>query len=112
MWENYPLLTELYDAAWLGTHYGVGRFSIGFPANALPTEQVRLRMELLTWHWELNPDRTASEATPPISTGIGEEISITFAGAAYSLPTKDRTVSIGISRMRSPSGERMKPWRS
>ena len=39
--------------AWLGTHYGVGRFSIRFPANALPTEQVRLRMELLTWHWEL-----------------------------------------------------------
>ena len=32
--------------------------------------------------------------------------------ADYNLPTRDRTVSIGISMIRSPSGERIKPWRS
>jgi Protein of unknown function (DUF2939) len=39
--------------AWLGSEYGLGRFSIGFPADAKAIEQFRLRMQLLQWRWKL-----------------------------------------------------------
>ena len=39
--------------AWLTSEYGLGRFSIGFPADAQAIEQFRLRMQLLQWRWKL-----------------------------------------------------------
>jgi Protein of unknown function (DUF2939) len=39
--------------AWLGSEYGMGRFSIGLPAGAEAVEQFRLRMQLLQWRWKL-----------------------------------------------------------
>jgi hypothetical protein len=39
--------------AWLNSEYGLGRFSIGLPADAESVEQFRLRMELLGWRWKL-----------------------------------------------------------
>ena len=39
--------------AWLNSEYGLGHFSIGWPADAAATEQFRLRMQLLEWRWKL-----------------------------------------------------------
>jgi hypothetical protein len=39
--------------AWLSSKYGVGRFSIGWPVDVTATEQFRLRMQLISWHWKL-----------------------------------------------------------
>ena len=39
--------------AWLASEYGLGRFMIGLPAEVEPTEQFRLRMQLLQWRWKL-----------------------------------------------------------
>jgi hypothetical protein len=39
--------------AWLGTTYWMDQFSIGIPADAPPSEQYRLRLQLLQWHWKL-----------------------------------------------------------
>ena len=40
-------------ASWLGSEYGLGRFSIALPADAQPAEQFRLGMQLLRWRWKL-----------------------------------------------------------
>ena len=39
--------------AWFNSEYGLGRFSIGLPANVEAVEQFRLRMQLLGWRWKL-----------------------------------------------------------
>lgn len=39
--------------AWLGTKYGIGRFSLWVPVTAVPADQFRLRMELKHWRWKL-----------------------------------------------------------
>ena len=39
--------------AWLNSEYRLDHFSIGWPINTTPTEQFRLRMQLIAWHWKL-----------------------------------------------------------
>ena len=39
--------------AWLGSEYGLGRFSIGLPADDEEAEQFRIRMQMLQWRWKL-----------------------------------------------------------
>ena len=39
--------------AWLGSEYGLGRFSIGLPADDEEAEQFRIRMRMLQWRWKL-----------------------------------------------------------
>jgi hypothetical protein len=39
--------------AWLGTEYRLDHFSIGVPVGAVPSEQFRLRLQLVQWHWKL-----------------------------------------------------------
>jgi hypothetical protein len=39
--------------AWLSSQYGLGRFSIGLPADAAADEQFRLQMQLSDWRWKL-----------------------------------------------------------
>ena len=48
---NFSLSTAW--SAWLSTEYGLGRYSIGLPADAAAAEQFRLRLELLEWRWKL-----------------------------------------------------------
>ncbi len=48
---NFSLASAWH--AWLGSEYGLGRFSIGWPADAEAPEQFRLRMRLLAWRWKL-----------------------------------------------------------
>jgi hypothetical protein len=50
----FPLfsLSDAWDV-WLGSEYGLGRVSIGLPANAEAVEQFRLRMQLLQWRWKI-----------------------------------------------------------
>jgi Protein of unknown function (DUF2939) len=45
-------LSDAWDV-WLGSEYGLGRVSIGLPANAEAVEQFRLRMQLLQWRWKM-----------------------------------------------------------
>jgi Protein of unknown function (DUF2939) len=45
-------LSDAWDV-WLGSEYGLGRVSIGLPANAEAVEQFRLRMQLLQWRWKI-----------------------------------------------------------
>ena len=45
-------LSDAWDV-WLGSEYGLGRVSIGLPANADAVEQFRLRMQLLQWRWKI-----------------------------------------------------------
>jgi hypothetical protein len=39
--------------AWLSSEYWFGRFSIWLPPGASQTNQFRLRMQLLQWHWKV-----------------------------------------------------------
>ena len=45
-------LSDAWDV-WWGSEYGLGRVSIGLPANAEAVEQFRLRMQLLQWRWKI-----------------------------------------------------------
>jgi Protein of unknown function (DUF2939) len=45
-------LSDAWDV-WLESEYGLGRVSIGLPANAEADEQFRLRMQLLQWRWKI-----------------------------------------------------------
>lgn len=39
--------------AWLGTKYWADQFSIGVPVDLSPSEQFRLRLQLIQWRWKL-----------------------------------------------------------
>lgn len=39
--------------AWLSAEYRLNRFSLAVPVDAEPSDQFRLRMQLLQWHWKL-----------------------------------------------------------
>jgi Protein of unknown function (DUF2939) len=38
---------------WLNSEYWLDRFSTGVPVSAPPSQQFRIRMRLLRWHWRL-----------------------------------------------------------
>ena len=40
-------------SVWLGSEYGVGRFSVGLPPDTAVSNQFRLRMQLLDWRWKV-----------------------------------------------------------
>ena len=50
---NLPSTLNLAWDAWLSSEYGFGRFSIWLPPGASQTNQFRLRMQLLQWHWKV-----------------------------------------------------------
>jgi hypothetical protein len=50
---DLPSSTNTTWNAWLSSQYGLGRFSIGLPPGAATTNQFRLRMQLLHWHWKV-----------------------------------------------------------
>jgi hypothetical protein len=50
---NLPSTFNLAWGAWLSSEYGLGRFSIWLPGGASQTNQFRLRMQLLRWHWKV-----------------------------------------------------------
>jgi hypothetical protein len=50
---DLPLSLNTAWNAWLSSEYGLGRFSIGLPPGAAATNQFRLQMQLLQWHWKV-----------------------------------------------------------
>ena len=50
---NLPSTLNLAWDAWLSSEYWFSRFSIWLPPGASPTNQFRLRMQLLQWHWKV-----------------------------------------------------------
>jgi hypothetical protein len=56
--------------AWLGSEYGIGRFSIWLPVHAEAAQQFRLRMQLLQWRWKL----TALELPPKLRDQFAREL--------------------------------------
>src|SRR6516165_4387066 len=50
---NLPATLNLAWDAWLSCEYGFGHFSIWLPPGASQTDQFRIRMQLLRWHWKI-----------------------------------------------------------
>jgi hypothetical protein len=50
---NLPSTLNLAWDAWLNSEYWFNRFSIWLPPGASHADQVRLRMQLLRWHWKV-----------------------------------------------------------
>jgi hypothetical protein len=50
---DLPLSLNTAWNVWLSSEYGLGRFSIGLRPGAAATNQFRLRMQLLQWHWKV-----------------------------------------------------------
>jgi hypothetical protein len=50
---NLPATLNLAWDAWLSSEYWFNRFSIWLPPGASQTDQFRLRMQLLQWHWKI-----------------------------------------------------------
>jgi len=50
---NLPSTLNLAWYAWLSSEYWFNRFSIWLPPGASLTNQFRLRMQLLRWHWKV-----------------------------------------------------------
>ncbi len=51
-----PLGGDTIDSAWqafANAEYGIGNFYISLPTKAAPTDQFRLRLQLLQWTWKL-----------------------------------------------------------
>jgi hypothetical protein len=50
---DLPSSLNIAWSAWLGSEYGLGRFSIWLPPGAAETNQFRIRMQLLRWRWKI-----------------------------------------------------------
>jgi hypothetical protein len=50
---DLPSTLNIAWSAWLSSEYGLGRFSIWLPPGVTGTNQFRVRMQLLQWHWKL-----------------------------------------------------------
>jgi hypothetical protein len=50
---NLPSTLNLAWDAWLSSEYWFNRFSIWLPPGASQTDQFRIRMQLLRWHWKI-----------------------------------------------------------
>jgi hypothetical protein len=60
--------------AWLGTEYRLDHFSLAVPVDAPPSEQYRLRLQLIQWHWKL----TGLDLPETLRNQLAEELAKKF----------------------------------
>ena len=56
--------------AWLNSHYGFGRVSVGLPPEVAARDQFRLRMEIIQWRWKL----TELELPEELQNALAQEL--------------------------------------